>query len=107
MKLLRIGLCVLFAFCVLAFGTVEVWSVSIMEIGAAALFVLWAFVTCLNPSPIVHWNPLNAPVLGLVAIGVLQLVFHGTAYPFLTRVMLLKLAAYFLMLFLTAQAFRE
>jgi O-antigen ligase len=107
MKLLRIGLCLLFAFCVLALGTVEVWSVSIMEIGAAALFVWWALVTYLSPSPVVHWNPLNVPVLGLLAIGALQLAFHGTAYPFLTRVMLLKLAAYFLVLFLLAQAFRE
>jgi O-antigen ligase len=107
MKLLRIGLCLLFAFCVLALGTVEVWSVSVMEIGAAALFVSWAVVTFLNTSPKIYWNPLNAPVLGLVAIGILQLAFHGTAYPFLTRVMLLKLAAYFLVLFLVAQAFRE
>jgi O-antigen ligase len=107
MKLLRIGLCLLFAFCVLALGTVEVWSVSIMEISAAALFVWWALVTCRNPNPSIHWNPLNAPVLGLLAIGILQLAFHGTAYPFLTRVMVLKLAAYFLVLFLAAQAFRQ
>jgi O-antigen ligase len=107
MKLLRIGLCLLFAFCVLALGTVEVWSVSVMEIGAALLFVWWAAVTCRSAEPSIHWNPLNAPVLGLVAIGILQLAFHGTAYPFLTRVMVLKVAAYFLVLFLVAQAFRE
>ncbi len=107
MTWLRIGLCLLFAFCVLALGTVETWSVSVMEIGAAALFSCWVLVTCLSPNSKVQWNALNAPVLGLLAIGVLQLAFHGTAYPFLTRVMVLKLAAYFLVLFLSAQAFRE
>jgi len=107
MTLLRIGLCALLAFCVLALGAVEVWSVSVMEIGAAALFVWWALITCLDSGASVYWNPLNGPVLGLLAIGALQLLFHGTAYPFLTRVMLLKLAAYFLVLFLLAQAFRE
>jgi O-antigen ligase len=106
MKLLRIGLCLLFAFSVLALGTVEVWSESILEIGAAALFLCWAIVAYRNSSAKVYWNPLDAPLLGLLGIGLLQLVFHLTSYPFLTRTMLLKLAAYFLVLFLTAQAFR-
>jgi O-antigen ligase len=107
MRALRIGLCLLFAFCVLALGAVEVWSISIMEIGAATLFLWWAVVTCRSSNPKIYWSPLNAPVLGLWAIGLFQLLLHGTAYPYLTRVMLLKLAAYFLVLFLLAQAFRE
>jgi O-antigen ligase len=106
MKPLRVGLCVLFAFSVLALGTVEVWSESILEIGAAALFLWWAIVTYRDSTSKVYWNPLNGPLLGLVCIGLLQLVFHGTAYPFLTRTTLLKLTAYLLVLFLTAQAFR-
>ena len=106
MKLLRIGLCLLFAFSVLALGAVEVWSQSIVEIGAAALFLWWALVAYRDSGAKIHWNPLHGPLLGLIGIGLLQLLFHGTAYPFLTRTMLLKLAAYFLVLFLTAQAFR-
>ena len=106
MKLLRIGLCLLFAFSVLALGAVEVWSQSILEIGAAALFLWWAIVAYRDSRAKVYWNPLNWPVLGLVGIGLLQLFFQGTAYPFLTRTMLLKLVAYFLVLFLTAQVFR-
>jgi len=106
MKMLRIGLCLLFAFSVLALGAVEVWSLSVLEISAAFLFLWWAIVTYRDPGAKVYWNPLNGPLLGLVGIGLLQLVFHGTAYPFLTRIMVLKLVAYFLVLFLTAQAFR-
>jgi O-antigen ligase len=106
MKALRIGLCLLFAFSVLALGTVEVWSQSVLEIGAALLLLWWAVVAYRNPGAKIYWNPLNAPLLGLVGVGLLQLIFHGTAYPFLTRTMLLKLAAYLLVLFLLAQAFR-
>jgi O-antigen ligase len=106
MKPLRIGLCLLFGFSVLALGTVEVWSQSVLEIGAALLFLWWAIAVYRDPGVKIYWNPLNAPLLGLVGVGLLQLTFHGTAYPFLTRTMLLKLAAYFLVLFLLAQAFR-
>ena len=42
MKLIRMGLCILIAFSVLAFGTVEVWSQSLLELSAGMLFLLWA-----------------------------------------------------------------
>jgi len=106
MKLLRIGLCFLFASSVLALGGVEVWTESLLEIGAASLFVFWALLVCLRPGAKIEWSPLNWPLLGLIAIGLLQILFHTTAYTFLTRTELLKLAAYFLVFFLTAQAFR-
>jgi O-antigen ligase len=107
MKVLRAGICTLIAFSVLAFGGVEVWSQSILEIGAALLFLYWALLAYRSPGAKIHWNPLNGPLLGFIGIGLLQLVFHGSAYPFLTRIQLLKLAAYFLVLFLSAQAFRS
>lgn len=107
MTTLRIGLCLLTAFGVLAFGTVEVWSVSVMEIGAALLFLWWAGVAFRNSRAKIHWSLLQASLLGVILIGLLQLMFHGTAYPYLTRTMLLKVTAYFLVLFLATQAFRE
>jgi O-antigen ligase len=107
MTALRVGLCVLIAFSVLAFGTVQVWSESILEIGAALLFVYWALVVYRSAGAKIQWNSLNGPLLGLVGIGLLQLLFHASAYPFLTRVQLLKLAAYFIVFFLGAQAFRS
>ncbi|HTZ99651.1 MAG TPA: O-antigen ligase family protein [Candidatus Aquilonibacter sp.] len=106
MSVVRIGICVLIAFAVLAFGAVEVWSESILEAGAALLFVYWAALAYRNPATTIEWNPLNWPLLGLIGIGVMQLVFRGTAYPFLTKVELLKLATYLVIFFLTAQAFR-
>jgi O-antigen ligase len=107
MSVLRIGVCLLLAFSVFAFGAVQTWSVSLLEIGAALLLVAWAFIVSRDADAKIQWSPLNAPLLGFVAIGLLQLLFHRTAYPFLTRQELLRLAAYFIVLFLTAQAFRS
>ena len=45
--------------------------------------------------------------MGFLAIGVAQLAFHATAYPFLTRLELLRLSAYFIIFFLTVQSFRR
>jgi O-antigen ligase len=107
MTALRIGICLLVAFCVLALGTVEVWSVSVMEIGAALLFFCWSVITWRNPRAKIYWSLLQASVLGVLVIGALQLLFHGSAYPYLTRAMLLKVTAYLIVLFLATQAFRE
>jgi O-antigen ligase len=107
MKLIRSGLCALFVIIVLAYGAVEVWSQAILEVGAGFLFVVWAVIAFRNRSMTITWNPLFWPLLGLLAIGLGQLVFRITPYPFLTRVEILKLIAYFLIFFLCTQAFRE
>jgi len=106
MTAIRVGLLALLAGAVLALGGVEVWAQSPLEIGAAALFVCWAILTALKPNGRVYWSTLNWPILAFVSIGVFQLVFHLTAYPYLTRTQLLKLAMYFLVFFLLTQAFR-
>lgn len=107
MKVLRAGICVLIAFAVLSFGAVQVWSQSILEGGAALLFLYWAFVASRSTVKKIQWDILNWPLLGFIGIGLLQLLFHGTAYPFLTRLQLLRVATYFLVFFLSAQAFRS
>lgn len=106
MKVLRAGLLILFAGAVLAFGAVDVWAQSLLEAGAAALFVFWALLAFRNPEVRVRWSPLNWPLLALIGIGLMQLFFRGTASSFLTRVEVLKFVLYFLIFFLTAQAFR-
>jgi O-antigen ligase len=106
-KIVRGGLYVLLAFSVLAFGTVEVWSESLLEMGAGILFLWWAVVVFKDPKAKLFWNPLNWPVLGVIAIGALQLGFGATPYPFLTRLELLRFGAYLVLFFLLAQSFRE
>lgn len=106
MKVVRAGLFVLFAFCVFAFGAVEVWAESVLEIGAAALLLCWAFVVYRQADAKIEWNPLNWPLLALVGLGLLQLIFRATTYAYFTRTELLRLGAYIIVFFLTAQAFR-
>lgn len=107
MKTLRGGIFLLIAFSVLAHGVVEVWSESAMEAGAAILLVCWAFVAYRDPATKIQWSPLNGPLLGVIGIGGAQLALHATAYSFLTRTELLRFAAYFIVLFLAGQVFRE
>jgi O-antigen ligase len=106
MKALRSGLCALLAFSVFAHGVVEAWSTAVLEIGAAALFLVWACAVWGDPEAKIEWSPLNWPILAFIAIGAGQLALHATAYAYLTREELLKLAAYFIFFFLAAQAFR-
>ena len=107
MKVIRVGLLLLCAFSVLAFGAVEVWSQSLLEIGASILLISWAVIVYRDKQSTIRWNPLSWPLLGFIAVGIVQLAFHWTPNPFLTRLELLRLAAYFIIFFLTAQAFRE
>jgi O-antigen ligase len=107
MNVIRGGLLFLFAFSVLAFGAVEIWSGSILEIGASLLFMGWAVLVLVDDCIKIYWSPLNWPLVGLFGIGLAQLLLRATPYPFLTRVELLKLAAYLLIFFLSTQVFRE
>lgn len=107
MKLLRVGICLLVAFSVLAFGAVEVWSESILEVGAAALLLWWAVFIFYHPKMEIRWSHLFWPLSSFLAIGTLQLVLGETAYTFFTRVALLKITGCSVLFFLSVQAFRN
>ena len=107
MKIVRIGLCALFAFNVLAFGAVEVWSQSLLEITAGMLFLLWAIIIFRDSKATIYWNRLLWPILGILIIGILQLFFGATPYRYITRLELLRIGAYLIIFFLSIQAFRE
>jgi len=107
MKVVRTGLCLLVVFSVLAFGAVEVWSESVIEIGAAVLLVIWAAAVYRENELKIEWNPLIWPLLGLVGIGLLQLALHASSYAYLTRTEILKFSAYAIVFFLATQVFRE
>ena len=106
MRPLRIGICALVAFAVLAFGTVETWSQSILEAGAAILFLWWAILIFVRRETEIRWNVIFWPLLAFVGVACLQLLFGFTAYPFLTRVALLKMGGCLLLFFLSVQAFQ-
>jgi O-antigen ligase len=106
LKILRIGLFILFAFSVLAFGTVEVWSQSVLEIGAGILFLWWALVVFRDPEATIQWNHLIWPILGVLTIGFVQLFLGVTPYRYFTQLELLRFGAYLILFFLSVQAFR-
>jgi O-antigen ligase len=106
MTAIRVGICVLVAFAVLAHGAVEPWSEALLEIGAATLFALWGILTLRRRQVEIRWNWLYLPLLGLGAFALVQQVSGLSAHPYATKIELLKWGAYLLLFFLTVESFR-
>src|SRR5579862_1286094 len=106
MKFLRIGVCALIVFGVLAHGAVEDWARAILEIGAAVLFLAWAIRSYITQEHQLVVSPLLLPLAAFLLIALGQWFFHGTASSYDTRMELQLLLADILLLFLAAQAFR-
>jgi O-antigen ligase len=106
MKAIRVGICMLVAFAVLAHGSVEPWSEAVLEVGAAVLLLLWVWRVSVSSEVKVVWNPLLWPLIGLWGVAALQLVAVITVYPFLTRIELLKYTALLALFFLCVQSYR-
>lgn len=106
MTAIRIALCVLFAFAVLAHGAVEPWSQSILQLSAAILFVSWGALCFRQRRFQLRFTPLLLPLLGLVLWTMTQWIFGLSLYPYLTRVEFLNWGALLLLTFLFLQAFQ-
>jgi O-antigen ligase len=106
MKAIRIGICTLLAVGVLSFGATGPGGAVILEIGAAALSVFWGVLVIRRRQMEIHWNWLYLPLLGLGALAIVQYVFGLSVYPYLTKIELLKWAAYSLLFFLTTESFQ-
>jgi len=106
MKPFRIGICALVVFAVVSHGAVEDWACAVLEIGAVSLFLAWAVRAFLAREQQLIVSPLLLPLVSLFLIGAGQLVFHGTASSYSTRMELQLLLADVLILFLAAQAFQ-
>jgi O-antigen ligase len=106
MTVIRFGICLLVTFAVLAHGAVEPWSEAVLEVGAAALLLVWALRASIDGEFKMAWNPLLWPLLGLWLVAALQLATGITAYPFVTRIELLKYTALLALFFLCVQAYR-
>lgn len=100
------AVCLLLAFAVFAHGAVDGWASGALETGAALLFLYWAALVAAGAATTVRWTGLHAAVLALCVYSLFQWLLHLTAYPYLTRVELMRLVAYFLIFFLFSQAFR-
>jgi O-antigen ligase len=103
---IRFGICFLVVFSVLAHGAVEPWSEAVLEVGAAALLLVWVAGVSTRREAHIVWTPLLWPLLGLWVVAALQLTLGISAYPFLTRIELLKYSALASLFFLCVQSFR-
>jgi O-antigen ligase len=105
MTFLRIGICALVVFGIAAHGAVEDWARAVLETGAGLLFVCWAVQEYFTDREIV-FSPLLLPLLALCLVALGQILFHGTASLYDTRLELQLLLTYAIVLFLAGQAFR-
>ena len=106
MTSVRVGICSLVAFSVLAHGAVETWSAFVLEIGAAALFLLWGILALRERRVEIRWNWLYVPMLTLGGLACLQRLVGLSAYPYATKIELLKASAYLLVFFLSVESFK-
>jgi O-antigen ligase len=109
MKVVRIGICALTVFAVLAHGAVEDWAKAVLETGGALLFLGWSIVFYLKKEELqkVVVTPLLPPLILLATVALTQLLFHATASAYDTRMDLDLLVAYAILLFLASQVFRN
>jgi O-antigen ligase len=91
----------------LAFGAVEVWSISILQLGAGVLFALWAARQVVAGELEIVGNPLFLPMLLFALLILGQLATGRTAYRPDTSSAALLFCAYGLLCFLVVQCLRK
>ena len=106
MKFVRVGICALVAFGVLAHGGVEDWARAVFETGTAVLFLAWAVWFYLHGEENILISPLLPPMVGFLLVVLAQLLFSTSASPFNTHEEFTLLLADVIMVFLAVQAFR-
>ncbi|HLM57041.1 MAG TPA: O-antigen ligase family protein, partial [Pyrinomonadaceae bacterium] len=101
-RFIILALCLAVVLSTLAFGTVHLWALGFFQAGAALVVALWAVDAWRTGVLRVSRNVLQLPLVGLAAVGVVQLlpVAGGpvTMDPYATRfvlVQLVPLAVYF------------
>jgi O-antigen ligase len=107
MKFLRIGICLLLAFAVVAYGAVEEWTQAVVEVGLSLLLVGWAVRVYRRESGQIFISPLFLPLATFALVGLIQLVFHHSASPYRTRMEIQLLLTYLILLFLLPQAYQR
>jgi O-antigen ligase len=105
MRVLRVGICVLLSFAVLTYGGVEEWSQAVLEVGFAALLVIWTLRTYAWNQEVITISPLLPPLLAFALVATVQLIFHRTASVYDTRMQLQLLIAYIILLVLLPQVY--
>jgi O-antigen ligase len=106
-RVLLYGVVGLLLFGPLAFGAVESWSMSIMQVGSGLLFALWAAWQVKTGELEIVANPLFVPILFFTGLILWQLATGQTAYRADTFSTALLYFAYGLLCFLVVQCLRR
>ncbi len=88
----------------LAFGAVEPWSVFVLEISAAVLFLAWIARQLISGTIQIRWAPVFAPMLLFGGVVAFQLLFGFTAYSYATAAQAMRYLAYSGLCFVALQA---
>ncbi|MGB8325667.1 MAG: hypothetical protein WCE52_22095, partial [Candidatus Acidiferrum sp.] len=107
MRVVRVGICVLLAFSVLAFGAVEEWAQAAIEIGLSLLLVYFAVYTYVQKRDQLFFSPLLLPHSAFAVLVTAQLALHKTFSVYDTRVQLQLLLTYLILIFLLSQAYQR
>lgn len=100
------GVIGLLLFAPLAFGSVEPWSIFVLEASSAILFAIWIVRQVTAKEMQIAGNHLFPPMFCFLALIVFQLVSGRTAYAYVTRSQILLYCAYGLLCFLVVQCLR-
>ncbi len=114
-------LCLAIVLSTLAFGTVHSWSLAIFQVGAGLVLVLWMVDAWRSRALRISRNVLQLPLIGLLILGLFQLLLSGgaaesgltveplqrlTLDPYTTRFVLMQILSLFIY-FAAALAFTD
>ena len=105
-SVLVVGLCVLLAFGVLAFGAVDEWSTFALEAAAGALLLLWVATQFVSGQCKLSKNPLYPPALLFLVLVLAQIGLGASAYTYITKYEALQYVAYGIVLLIAAECVR-
>jgi hypothetical protein len=63
----------------IAYGGVDIWAVGLLSIGVGLIAILWLIDAFLKRQFSFHTNPLQLPIVGLILIGLIQLLPLGSS----------------------------
>ena len=105
-RTLMYGLFFVLIFGVLAFGCVEDWSSFGFELGGLGLFITWSVQQLLSRRVRLSLTPLYLPAFLFLALILIQLSLHKSAYAYATRYEVLRYVAYGIVLLVTAECLK-
>src|SRR5436305_11417173 len=77
-RFIIVMLCVTMVLSTLAYGTVHYWALAFFQLGALSLIVLWVVDAWRSRTLRFSRNALQLPLLGLILLGLVQLLPIGT-----------------------------